>query len=71
MPIKSYRPVTPTRRFQTVVSRDDITKDTPEKSLTVGKKLTVDAGNGFTTDPAANKLLTREYRAPFVVPAKL
>jgi predicted dehydrogenase len=42
-----------------------------EWSLTVGKKLTVDAGNGFTTDPAANKLLTREYRAPFVVPAKL
>lgn len=38
MPIKTYRPVTPTRRFQTVVSRDDITKDKPEKSLTVGKK---------------------------------
>lgn len=42
-----------------------------EWSLTVGKKLTVDAGNGFTNDPSANKLLTREYRAPFVVPAKL
>jgi large subunit ribosomal protein L2 len=40
MPIKSYRPTTPTRRFQTVVSRDDITKDTPEKSLTAGKKRT-------------------------------
>lgn len=38
MPIKSYRPTTPTRRFQTVVSREDITKDKPEKSLTVGKK---------------------------------
>jgi large subunit ribosomal protein L2 len=36
MPIKSYRPTTPTRRYQTVVSREDITKDTPEKSLTVG-----------------------------------
>ena len=33
MPIKTYRPVTPTRRFQTVVSREDITKETPEKSL--------------------------------------
>jgi large subunit ribosomal protein L2 len=33
MPIKTYRPTTPTRRFQTVVSRADITKDTPEKSL--------------------------------------
>jgi hypothetical protein len=43
-----------------------------EWSLTVGKKLMVDGGNGFVTnDPAANKLLTREYRAPFVVPAKL
>jgi large subunit ribosomal protein L2 len=40
MPIKSYRPTTPTRRFQTVVSRDDITKDKPEKSLTVGKRKT-------------------------------
>ncbi|MBM3812393.1 MAG: 50S ribosomal protein L2 [Acidimicrobiia bacterium] len=38
MPIKSYRPTTPTRRYQTVVSREDITKDRPEKSLTRGKK---------------------------------
>jgi large subunit ribosomal protein L2 len=38
MPIKSYRPVTSTRRFQTVVSREDITKDRPEKSLVVGKR---------------------------------
>jgi large subunit ribosomal protein L2 len=40
MPTKSYRPVTPTRRFQTVLTRDDITKDTPEKSLVVGKRKT-------------------------------
>jgi large subunit ribosomal protein L2 len=38
MPIKSYRPTTPTRRFQTVVSRENITKDRPEKAL-VEKKL--------------------------------
>jgi large subunit ribosomal protein L2 len=38
MPIKTYRPTTPTRRFQTVVSRADITKDTPEKSLVESKK---------------------------------
>src|SRR5436853_2077308 len=37
MPIKTYRPTTPTRRFQTVVSRDDITKDRPEKSLVESK----------------------------------
>jgi large subunit ribosomal protein L2 len=40
MPIKSYRPTTPTRRFQTVVSRADITKEHPEKSLLESKKRT-------------------------------
>ena len=40
MPIKTYRPTTPTRRFQTAVSREDITKQTPEKSLVTGKKRT-------------------------------
>src|SRR5580698_4501439 len=38
MPVKSYRPTTPTRRYQTVVSREDITKQTPEKSLSSGKQ---------------------------------
>src|SRR5438067_657 len=40
MPIKTYRPTTPTRRFQTVVSREDITKERPEKSLLEPKKRT-------------------------------
>src|SRR5712671_1898429 len=40
MPIKTYRPTTPTRRFQTVVTRDEITKQTPEKSLVTSKKRT-------------------------------
>jgi len=40
MPIKSFRPTTPTRRFQTYLTRDDITKQTPEKSLVEGKKRT-------------------------------
>ena len=40
MPIKTYRPTTPTRRFQTVVSREDITKDRPEKSLVESKNRT-------------------------------
>jgi large subunit ribosomal protein L2 len=40
MPIKTYRPTTPTRRYQTVVDRQDITKDKPEKSLTVGLRKT-------------------------------
>jgi large subunit ribosomal protein L2 len=37
MPIKTYRPTTPTRRFQTTVSREDITKESPEKSLVESK----------------------------------
>ena len=40
MPIKSYRPTTPTRRFQTTVTREGITKQTPEKSLVTSKKRT-------------------------------
>jgi large subunit ribosomal protein L2 len=38
MPIKSYRPTTSTRRSQSVVSRQDITKERPEKGLVEGKK---------------------------------
>ncbi len=38
MAIKSYRPTTSTRRFQTVTSREGITKQRPEKSLLEGKK---------------------------------
>ncbi len=40
MAMKKYRPTTPTRRFTTVVTREDITKQTPEKSLVEGKKRT-------------------------------
>src|SRR5882762_10678334 len=40
MPIKSYRPTTPTRRFQTIATREEITKQTPEKSLVESKKRT-------------------------------
>jgi large subunit ribosomal protein L2 len=37
MPTKSFKPVTPSRRFMTVVTREGITKDSPEKSLVEGK----------------------------------
>ena len=37
MPIKTYRPTTPTRRFQTTVTREEITRKNPEKSLVKGK----------------------------------
>ena len=33
MPIKSFRPITPTLRFQTKLVNDDITTDTPHKPL--------------------------------------
>jgi large subunit ribosomal protein L2 len=38
MPTRSYNPFTPARRFMTTVSREDITKDKPEKSLVEGKR---------------------------------
>src|SRR5438477_8582789 len=40
MPIKSYRPYTPTRRFHTAVSRADLTDKAPEKSLVESKHRT-------------------------------
>src|SRR5579872_3683547 len=40
MPIKTYSPVTPSRRFMTVVSREEITRQRPEKSLVESKKRT-------------------------------
>jgi large subunit ribosomal protein L2 len=36
--MKSYRPYTPSRRFMTTEARAEVTKETPEKSLTEGLK---------------------------------
>src|ERR1700733_10515293 len=33
MPVKSFRPLTPSTRYITVASFDEITKDSPERSL--------------------------------------
>ena len=50
MPIKKFRPTTPTRRFQTVLVRDEITKETPEKGLTEGLQKSGGRNNkGVTT----------------------
>ena len=38
MPIKTYRPTTPTRRFQTTTTREELTRSRPEKSLVKGKR---------------------------------
>jgi large subunit ribosomal protein L2 len=40
MPIKTYRPITPTLRFQTTLVNDDITTDKPHKPLLVSKQRT-------------------------------
>ncbi len=42
MPVadKSFKPTTPTRRFTTVLLRDDLSKKGPEKSLVEGKRKT-------------------------------
>ena len=38
MPTKKYKPTTPSRRHMAVPTFEEITKSTPEKSLTVIKK---------------------------------
>ena len=40
MAIKTYRPTTPSRRYITTVSREDVTKERPEKSLVEPKQRT-------------------------------
>ena len=40
MPIKSFRPITPTLRFQTKLVNDDITTDKPHKPLLAPKQRT-------------------------------
>ncbi len=40
MPMKSFSPTTPSRRFMTVEDRSDVTKQKPERALTEGKKRT-------------------------------
>ena len=43
--------------------------DIEKKPLTLGAWLDIDSeSETFTNNPAANSLLTREYRKPFVVP---
>lgn len=38
MPIRSFKPVTPTLRFKTISTFEEITKDTPERSLITAVK---------------------------------
>ncbi|MBI5178502.1 MAG: 50S ribosomal protein L2 [Nitrospinae bacterium] len=45
MPVKTVKPTSPGRRFYTVGTFEEITKDTPEKSLTKGKRRTSGRNN--------------------------
>ena len=36
MPLKKFKPTSPGRRFMAILTRDEITRDNPEKSLTKG-----------------------------------
>jgi len=38
MPIKKYRPITPSQRYMTVTTFEEITKKRPEKKLVISKK---------------------------------
>ncbi len=40
MPVRKYRPTSPGRRFQSVSTFEEITKETPEKSLLVPRRVT-------------------------------
>ncbi len=46
MGIKKFKPITPTQRYKTVSSFEEITTDKPQKSLTKGKKRTSGRGAG-------------------------
>jgi len=46
MPIKTYRPTTPTLRFKTSLVRDEITTDKPYKPLVTNKLRTGGRRNG-------------------------
>jgi len=64
MPIKTYRPTTSTRRFQTVVSREDLADKRPEKRLTEGKQRTGGRNStGRTTSRFRGGGHKKSYRA--------
>ena len=59
MAIKTYRPITPTLRFQTSLVNDDLTTDKPHKPL-----LTVRKRTGGRRNSGARKPLPRMRTSP-------
>ncbi len=63
MPIKNYKPYTPSRRAMTTISNEEITKSTPEKSLLVTLKKTGGRNNqGVITTRHIGGGNKRKYR---------
>lgn len=63
MPVKKFRPYTPTRRFTTVADFSEITKDKPERSLLKPIKKTGGRNNqGRTTSRFRGGGHKRRYR---------
>jgi len=63
MPIKNYKPFTPSRRAMTTISNEEITKSTPEKSLLVTLKKTGGRNNqGVITTRHIGGGNKRKYR---------
>jgi large subunit ribosomal protein L2 len=63
MPIKSFKPTTPTRRFQTVMTTDHLAKKEPEKGLTEGLRKSGGRNNkGRTTIRVRGGGHKRSYR---------
>ncbi|MBO8427672.1 MAG: 50S ribosomal protein L2 [Firmicutes bacterium] len=63
MPVKSYKPYTPSRRAMTTISMEEITKSTPEKSLLVTLKKTGGRNNqGVITTRHIGGGNKRKYR---------
>ena len=45
MPLKSHKPVTPSQRFTTLLTREDLAKKRPERALRVSRKSTAGRNN--------------------------
>ncbi len=78
MPIKTYRPTTPTRRFQTVLTREELSQKKPEKALVRGKTRSGGRNNSgqitvwFRGGGAKRRLREIDFkRDKFGVPAKV
>ena len=64
MAIKKFSPTTPSRRYMTVVSREDITKQTPEKSLVEPR---VKSGGRNSTGRVTSRVISGGHKQSYRV----